>query len=334
MPGSQWLIVLLNIAAMFFVILIGWVARRYRYLNDESTVAISRFVVDITFPAVVLTSMLRTIDPAKLGENLLYPLYGAAVILAGQLVGLFTVPFLRRKDQRATFVFLIAVANWVYLPLPIARALYGGDGERTVLLFNIGAQVVLWTVGVWTISHAKVDWRSLRNVLTNPGLLAAVVGILLASLFPVLRTLETANPATLNAAGAVGQIIITALAMVGSLTIPLSLVVTGAQLGGLDISDHRPSRTLAGVIVTRLLVAPAFTVALVWGLRLAGIHIAEVPRMVIYIIALMPVAISCSMFTDRFGGDTSLAARGIFYSTLFSIVTVPALFFLIQRLGL
>jgi len=46
------------------------------------------------------------------------------------------------------------------------------------------------------------------------------------------------------------------------------------------------------------------------------------------------VAISCSMFTERFGGDVSLSAQGIFYSTLFSLLTVPVFFFIIQRLGL
>ena len=48
----------------------------------------------------------------------------------------------------------------------------------------------------------------------------------------------------------------------------------------------------------------------------------------------MPVAISCSVMAERYGGDVPLAAQGIFYSTLFSLLTVPAMFFLIQRFGL
>ena len=56
--------------------------------------------------------------------------------------------------------------------------------------------------------------------------------------------------------------------------------------------------------------------------------------MVAYLIATMPVAISCSMFTERFGGDVSLGAQGIFYSTFFSLLTVPVIFFLLQRFGL
>jgi predicted permease len=55
--------------------------------------------------------------------------------------------------------------------------------------------------------------------------------------------------------------------------------------------------------------------------------------MIIYLIAAMPVAISCSVMTERFSGDTPLAAEGIFYSTFFSLLTMPAIFFLIQRFG-
>jgi predicted permease len=37
---------------------------------------------------------------------------------------------------------------------------------------------------------------------------------------------------------------------------------------------------------------------------------------------------------ERFHGDVTLSAEGIFYSTFFSLLTVPAIFFLIQRFGL
>jgi len=41
------------------------------------------------------------------------------------------------------------------------------------------------------------------------------------------------------------------------------------------------------------------------------------------IIVAMPVAISCTMFAERFGGDSQLSASSIFLSTLLSLVTVP-----------
>ncbi|HEX2949122.1 MAG TPA: AEC family transporter [Armatimonadota bacterium] len=334
MPDSKWLIVLVNIAAMFAVILIGWLARRRGYLTEETTSSLSKFVVDIAIPAMVLTGMLRTIDPTKMTDNWFLPLVGASVLIIGQIVGTMVMPFFSRKDQRPTFVFLVAIANWVYLPLPIAQALYGGEGVRAVLLFNVGAQVVLWTMGIWTLRRGKPDWRSIQNLITNPGLVATIIGILLALYVPASRSIETADIASLSAIGMTCKMLVLALVIVGNLTIPLSLIVTGAQLGGLDISDHKPSLTLSGVVLARLFLAPTAVVVLIWALHFYGIQLQEIPRMVAYIIACMPVAVSCSMFTESFGGDTSLAARAIFYSTFLSIVTVPGLFYAIQRMGL
>jgi predicted permease len=51
------------------------------------------------------------------------------------------------------------------------------------------------------------------------------------------------------------------------------------------------------------------------------------------LIVAMPVAISCSMFAERFGGDVRLSAATILASTLLSLATVPALYAAIRTLG-
>lgn len=320
-----WLKVLINICAMFFVILVGWVARRRNFLTEETTGSLSRFVIDVTIPALVLTQLLYTVDSNTLRQSWLVPLLGGVILVISGGVALLTMPFFTRREQRPTFIFLVAISNWVYLPLPIAEALYGADGVRAVLLSNVGAQLVLWTLGVWTLRGGKPDMHSLKHLVTNPGLIATAIGILLTLYVPGANTWITgAIPDSINP-------LLKAMLMVGNLTIPLSLIVTGAQLGGLDLSDHRPSWTLTGVLITRLAIAPAVIIALIWlGVHL-GLPLPEEARMVAYLIAAMPVAISCSIFTARFGGDTSLAARSIFATTLFSIATVPFIFYLIQE---
>lgn len=65
-----------------------------------------------------------------------------------------------------------------------------------------------------------------------------------------------------------------------------------------------------------------------------GLAIGEVPRLTGYLIAAMPVAISCSIVTERFTGETDLAAKSIFYSTLLSIVTVPVFYFVVRCFNL
>jgi malate permease and related proteins len=325
-------VVLIKIAAMFLVIVVGWLARKRGFLADEFTATLSRLVVDVAFPALVFTQMLRTVDAATLRESWYSPLLCGALIIVAYLVGLLASPLFTNNTQRNTFIFLVTIPNWVFLPLPIAEALYGNAGVRIVLLCNAGAQLVLWSFGVW-ILHGTVR-QSARNLLTNAGLWATALGIVTALIFPATRELESIDPLTASAGGVIGGAIVQALAMVGSLTIPLSLLAIGAQLGGLTIAVHRFPRALWGVLLARLIFAPLLTLVLGWAAIRLGLQIPEMTRMVCYLIASMPVAISCSVMAERYGGDARLAAEGIFYSTFFSLLTVPMIFLLVQRFGL
>lgn len=325
-------VVLVKIAAMFLVIIGGWLARRRGFLAAEFTATLSRLVVDIAFPALVFTQLLRTVDAAALRAEWFSPVLSVLLFFVAYIVGLVLSPLFSGPAKRNTLIFLVTVPNWVFLPLPIAEALYGAAGVRTVLLSNAGAQLVLWSFGVW-ILHGSIS-QALKKLLTNTGLWATVLGIVVVLLFPAARELETIHAASASPAGVLGGSLVQALALVGSLTIPLSLLTIGAQLGELTIAVHRFPRSLWGVILLRLIVAPLVTLALGYAAMQAGMQIPGTVRMVCYLIATMPVAISCSVMTERYGGDVPLAAEGIFYSTLFSLLTVPAIFWLIQRFEL
>ncbi len=332
---SDFISVLLKIATMFMVMALGWLARRRHYVTDETSRSLSRLLVDMAFPALVFTQMLRTVNPAVLRAGWFLPIIGVLLIIIAEVVGLGLLPLSRQKNKIATSIFLVAMPNWVYLPLPIVEGLFGDAGVRDVLLYNVGCQVALWSLGIWTLQRGRFDAQSLKNLALNPGLLATALGIILALLCPSARSLEVLPAGPNPLLMLVGSSVIQALAMLGSLTIPLSLLVTGIQLGGLNLLiDRRPSREFSAILILRLLVAPAVTIAIIWLAGRAGLTLGEVPRLTAYIIACMPVAISCSILAERFGGDTLLAARSIFYSTLWSILTVPAWYYLVRLWGL
>src|ERR1700722_3411734 len=118
---ADWQIVLVKIAAMFLVILVGWAVRRRGYLPAETTSILSRFVVDIAFPALVFTQMLCTVTPGALHEGWFAPLLMGVLIIIAWLGGLLVAPFFCRGEQKNTFVFLTAIPNWIFLPLPIVE---------------------------------------------------------------------------------------------------------------------------------------------------------------------------------------------------------------------
>ena len=325
---SESRIVLIKIAGMFVVIMVGWLARRRGTVTDAVTATLSRTVVDVAFPALVFTQMLRTVDAAVLRKDWLLPLIPVVIVIVAYLVGLAMAPLFGGKDQRRTVLVLIVSPNWVFLPLPIAEALYGAAGVRVVLLCNVGAQLALWSFGVW-ILHGKIS-QAIRNLATNIGLWATGGGIALALAFPAVRDLGNLASAGSSVGGVVGAALFDALAMVGSLTIPLSLLAIGAQLGALPVSVRKLPASLWGVLLARLVAAPLVTVGLGVALARAGLRLPDVTRLVVVLIAAMPVAIVCSVMAERYGGDTQLAAQAVFTSTFFSLLTVPALFLLVS----
>lgn len=328
-------IVILKIAAMFLVMALGWFARWRGYLPENIGRLMSRFLVDIAFPALVFTQMLKTVNPQVMRAGWYLPLLGYGLMVVAEIIALGIIPFFSGTGRKNTAIFLAAMPNWIYLPLPIVQGLFGDAGVRDILLYNAGFQLALWTVGVWTLNARVPDLKSFRILLLNPGLLATVAGILLAMLCPSAGTLDVVQPARIFSFALPFAAIFQALDMLGSLTIPLSLLVTGVQLGGLNLSDHIPSRNLLGVLLVRLIFVPAAVVVLfqIAG-RYFGFTLGEVPRITAYLISAMPVAISCSIVADRFAGDAGLAAKSIFYSTLLSIVTVPVFYFVVRCFNL
>lgn len=327
----DWLMAFLKIAGMFMVMLVGWWARRGCYLGPEAISGLSRLVVDVALPALILEQMLNTVSVETLRDGWHVPLLAVVTMAVGQGGGLVVARLFAAPHQRGTATFLVSIPNWVYLPLPIAAALHGPDGQLTVLLFNVGGLVMLWTMGVWTVKGGRPDLASVKPLLTNPGLLATFGGILLALVFPWLRQADAFAPSSAAlhvAAGAVLQ----SVRMIGSITIPVSLLITGAQLAGWDGASRTSWRALTGVLVGRLVLTPLCLVAVIMLAAACGWTLSRQTLGVVVLIAAMPVAVNCGVFAERFGGDSELASRGIFFSTLLSIFTAPAVIYLVQYL--
>ena len=315
---TAWQIVLFRVLAMAGVAAAGWGLRRRGVFTDDHTRTLGRLVVEVSFPALTFGQMLRTVTPETLAAKWLVPVLGLAVLVLAAAVSAILARLLAPPGLRTTFTFLGGTPNWIFLPLPIAQAVYGDTGVQTVLLFNVSTQLFLWTAYVALLRGGLRGAHALRGLLTNAGFLATLAGIALALLVPgAARWAGSPGPA-----GAVLQ----GLDLLGSLTVPLSLLITGAQLAGLPAASATPRRLVGWLLAVRLVIAPLLTcpvLALAAG-RLSG----DVLRTV-GLIALMPVAVSCSLFVDKFGGDRDFAARAIGYSTLAAVITVPLLFALL-----
>ena len=105
----------------------------------------------------------------------------------------------------------------------------------------------------------------------------------------------------------------------GDATLPMALLIAGAMLGtpGSQVSNWR--RQLAGLAALRLIVSPLIVAIAITAL---GWH--DVMGKVIIMQAAMPAGLSISIMAKTYGSDARFGASATLWSTVASLVTLPA----------
>jgi predicted permease len=324
------LIIFAKILAMFVVAFVGWLLRRNRVLDAAMTSTLSRLLTDLIFPALVVAKLIDLVSWQTLRESAHILGLGAVTLLfvciAAELFARATLP----RASRNTGAFLVAIPNWIFMPLPIVTALYGNDGVHALLLINVAMQFLLWTGGVWMLARGAAHAHPLEQLKSNRGLQATAAAFVLGLIVPATASLPGGD--AMHVAIKICRALVDGVDMLGSLTVPLTLVVLGAQLGGLTSEHVANGRTLGTVVTGRLLIVPVFSAAMLTVLHHFGLAGSPVVQNVMLIIIAMPVAVTCAAFTERFGGDIALGARSILISTLFSVLSVPVFVVLVQQI--
>ena len=109
-----------------------------------------------------------------------------------------------------------------------------------------------------------------------------------------------------------------AAAGLAGLLIPLSMVCIGANLGMNRISELIVDWRMFVLSFIKLVVCPV----LIFFICRTFVS-NEVYLGILVVSAAMPSAVLASMFSTEYGADVNVASRGVFITTLLSLVTIP-----------
>ena len=313
------------------VIAVGFVSRRKGLLDGRTTPVLSRFVTDVTLPALIFLQMVETVDMDSLRVGWTIPLLAIVGTCLGFAAGWATWRLFATRTQAPVFIFTSGMSNWVYLPLPIVASLYGKGGLQTLFLCNLGLQTLFWTLGVAILHGGRLDTRAMKNLFSNPGLIATLAGICFA-LFRGITGDSLTSIALHEPVHSAVEIILDSLRLLGQATIPVSLIVTGAQIATATMIEKRPTSAIAGIALNRLIIAPILGVAMLWLFNCFFPVLTVAQLYVLAIVLLMPVSVTSTVITDKMNQDTALAAQAVLYTTLASIMAVPPMFMLARAI--
>jgi predicted permease len=195
-----------------------------------------------------------------------------------------------------TFLPSVAFPNAGNLGLPVALYAFGEEGLGYAIAFFSIASVANYTLGQG-IAAGRANWRGLARL---PVVYAVAIGIALA--FWNLRL-----PGWLA----------TTVSLIGSLTVPIMLLMLGVSLGQLRITEFGRAFFVAFVRLG-VGVGVGFGVAAAFGL-------GGTLKSVLILQAANPVAVYNYLFAQRWNNEPEAVAGVVVISTLLALLTIPLL---------
>lgn len=293
---------------LFLIIIIGYIARRTNVIKDDMTKKLSDFLLYITLPLLIITSFNFQFSKTMLVNGGIVLISSFAIHFA--CFGLGKWLFIRfPAAKRKILIFAAVFSNCGFMGIPIIESIYGKIGVFYSSIYQVAFNLLIWTLGI-VIFTEKLDRKTARSTLTNPGIIAVFIGMIFFVFSiplpaPVLKTFT----------------------MVGSMTTPLSMIIVGATLADCRWQELFSDLSVYYGSLARLVLLPLITMGI-----LNLFHLDSTVAGVCVLSVAMPVAATTAIISELHDGDTSLASRVIFLSTVFSIITIPGIMVLFEIL--
>jgi predicted permease len=288
----------------------GYLILKLGILNENACKSFTRLLLLVVSPVVIVYSF-----QIKFNVSLLHGLIISAVsaigahvfaIIIGQLV------FNKRTasdESRSVLRFAVVYSNGGFIGLPLLAAVIGTRGIFYASVYIAVFNIFVWTHGVALFS-GKADKRALVKLALNPNIIAVFIGLLLFCFSVHIPSLPYDG-----------------MKYVYNLFTPLAMIVIGARLAQLDpltlITDRR---VLPGIALRNL----AVPLVAIFVLHFAGVS-GELLLACLIPIAC-PIAGNTVLFADMYGADTKFPTRLMSLSTLFSVVSIPLLVYIVSVL--
>ncbi len=306
----------LIVACVCLMMAPGYAAIRRAWMGPEGITSLSRLMINVIYPCLIFTSITENFTWGELLRAWPLPAATAIIMLAGYAVGRLICWRLRFPSEahRRAFLFQSTVNNYSFFPMGLVLQLYGQDGVAALIFSTLGAEAVMWILGVMTLSGARPGKAALKH-LVSPALIALYASLACLGLFQAAGL----DPTVFARRGtALGTLHGTAKA-IGACTVPVAMIIGGARIALLVPDDLRNGYVWL-ISLLRLLGIPVLAVLALGVLPLEPMHAA-----VMTIVAVMPVSIASLMFSEVYGGDKALMGGSVLLTHLLALATVPLL---------
>jgi predicted permease len=295
--------VLLGIGVLGF-----WIIRR-RILPGDILGFLSPLALDVALPCLIFANIVKNFSPAETPGWWQLPLWCFFFIaVAGALT--FLASFVAARDIRREFAISLFYQNAIFFPLAIIAGMHGDESPYLVFLFLF---TIFFPAFFFSTSHFFFENKGVQRVNWSK-ILHPVLIVTLGAIIIRLAELQDFIPG----------FIVSAISMVGGMTIPLIMLILG---GNIYLDFQKKGRIRVAEIikfaVIKNIVFPLVFLGIILIIRPAY-HVA----LLILLESAIPPVTAVPLVTERFGGDRAVVDQFLLASFLFSLISVSVMVWL------
>jgi len=302
-----------SVMPILLMVLVGILLRMMKWVDDDFAGRLNDLCFKFFIPVQIYAGIYHTdFNTAFDGGVLSFSLIATVVIFV--LVCLIVPLFVKNKASQGAYIQGVFRGNIALIGTSLMQTLYGTPGVALmgvvmpvlVLLYNVCAT---WALARFS-GNGNPDFKTVsKKIITNPFLIAAVLGLLTTVIKPPVPTVINS---TISSLGAVGT--------------PLALISLGATLKLSQLKNSGLLALSAGIIRQFIIPVAVLGLAVLLGFR-------EIRLGVLLCIFLTPVASGSYVLAKSMKADHVLAAQILLMTTCLSFVSMLIALTLFRALG-
>lgn len=294
------MVLLQQMVILFVYMMIGYVACKKEYFDQEFGKKLSWLVVNVANPMLAISAVVNNEEQIAKKDFYVTVLlaicfYAFFLILARILPRLIGV----QKSDIGVYKMMTTFNNIGFMGFPVIAAAYGNGALIYAVPFSIMFNILCYTWGIQTLCGGgeKGNWKRIINIGTISGIISIVLFFMQIPVPKMICSLS---------------------AGLSNLTGPLSMLVIGISIAAMELKDLFTDVKLLKFALIKLLAVPVAAMLLVCQV-IDNRLICEV----FLVMMATPAASMCAMLSQQYGGDYELAAKGVALTTILSVVTMP-----------
>ena len=289
---------------LFAIVIVGYIAGKLGYMGGDFDRRLSALVVNITCPALILSSAMGTTLPDR---QMILPLLAISLLtyIVLSSVALLLPRYLTKKrDDQGVVGFALMFGNVGFIGYPVVASIFGHEAVFYAAVLNVVNTFAVFTIGTMLITgKSEVEGKRFqKKVLYSTPMLSAYLTMLI-----VAFNIDN-----------IPRVVSMPLTMIGQITVPAALLIIGSSMSHLSKRTMLGNSTVYLTTLFRLFLLPLglYFLCTALGFSPLAVNINTV-------VIAMPVATYGTILCLKYERDATLITEVTFITTLLSVVTIP-----------